>query len=52
MALDDAGRVAVASDDALRAWLAANHTRTEGVWLVTFKKPHPATLAYGTMSRA
>ena len=21
-----------------RAWLSANHTRTEGVWLVTFKK--------------
>jgi uncharacterized protein YdeI (YjbR/CyaY-like superfamily) len=23
---------------AWRAWLAANHTRTEGIWLVTYKK--------------
>jgi uncharacterized protein YdeI (YjbR/CyaY-like superfamily) len=27
----------------LRAWLEANHTRTEGIWLVKFKKHIPDT---------
>jgi uncharacterized protein YdeI (YjbR/CyaY-like superfamily) len=31
-------RVEVTSRAQLRAWLAANHTRTEGIWLVVFKK--------------
>lgn len=30
--------VEVASRDELRAWLQANHTRTDSVWLVTWKK--------------
>ena len=32
------GKVEVRSRDELRAWLAANHDRREGVWLVTAKK--------------
>jgi uncharacterized protein YdeI (YjbR/CyaY-like superfamily) len=31
-------QVEVRSADALRAWLAANHARAEGVWLVTHRK--------------
>ncbi len=31
-------KVQVASRAELRAWLAANYTRTESIWLVTFKK--------------
>lgn len=31
-------RVQVESRKAWRAWLTANHTRSAGVWLVTFKK--------------
>jgi uncharacterized protein YdeI (YjbR/CyaY-like superfamily) len=34
-------RVQVESRAELRAWLAANHTRSEGVWLVIFKKHVP-----------
>jgi uncharacterized protein YdeI (YjbR/CyaY-like superfamily) len=30
--------ISIESRDELRAWLAANHTRTESIWLVTFKK--------------
>ena len=33
--------VEVASVVALRDWLAANHTRAEGVWLVRFRKSVP-----------
>lgn len=33
--------VEVASVEALRGWLAANHTRSEGVWLVRFRKSVP-----------
>lgn len=39
--LEDADQVEVASRDALRAWLAANHTRDRGVWLVSYKKSVP-----------
>lgn len=31
-------RVEAASREELRAWLAANHRRTESVWLSTWKK--------------
>ncbi len=31
-------QVQVESRAAWRAWLAGNHTQTEGIWLVTFKK--------------
>lgn len=31
-------QVQVESRAAWRAWLAANHTQTDGIWLVTFKK--------------
>jgi len=37
-----AERVEIASQAELRAWLAANHQRLEGVWLVTWKKHHAA----------
>jgi uncharacterized protein YdeI (YjbR/CyaY-like superfamily) len=44
--LDDYLRVPVASRSELRAWLAANHDRGEGIWLVTHKRtsglPAPA----------
>lgn len=36
--LENAEEVEVASVAELRDWLAAHHTRTEGVWLVTYKK--------------
>ena len=35
-------KVLVGSAEELRDWLAANHTREDGVWLVTFKKHVPA----------
>ncbi|MCB0115365.1 MAG: hypothetical protein KDD84_14800, partial [Caldilineaceae bacterium] len=38
MPKDNSPRVQVASRDEWRAWLAANHTQPDGVWLVTFKK--------------
>lgn len=38
IATDRFEQVEVASLEALRAWLAANHGRAEGVWLVRFKK--------------
>ncbi len=34
---DDAERVQAESAAAWAAWLAANHTRTTGVWLVTWR---------------
>ena len=36
--MDGAERVQVESREAWRTWLERNHTREEGVWLVTFKK--------------
>ncbi len=39
--LKDAPEVAVDSTAALRDWLTENHTRTDGVWIVTYKKSHP-----------
>ena len=31
-----------------RAWLAANHTCTKGIWLITYKKhPHRPYVSYG-----
>ena len=38
MGLEDAERVEVTSRAAWRRWLEANHTRTDGIWLVTYKK--------------
>jgi uncharacterized protein YdeI (YjbR/CyaY-like superfamily) len=38
--------VTVGSRAALRDWLAANHRREEGVWLATWKKPHPEHLPW------
>lgn len=38
---NDFERVEVGSGEELRAWLAANHTRPIGVWLVTYKKSSP-----------
>jgi hypothetical protein len=35
---DDHPRVEVASCVERRAWLQRNHTRTTGIWLVTWKK--------------
>ena len=34
-------RVQIESRVELRAWLEANHTRTESIWLVKFKKHVP-----------
>ena len=34
-------KVEVASGKELRAWLAANHSQKESIWLVTFKKEVP-----------
>lgn len=39
--LADAPQIEVTSTADLREWLAANHTQTAGVWLVTFKKATP-----------
>ena len=39
--------VEVKSRAELRAWLAANHVRTEGVWLVVYKKHTPHYLPWG-----
>ena len=35
---DDSQRVQVESRSEWRAWLAENHDRSDGIWLVTFKK--------------
>ncbi len=39
--LTEAKEVPVANRAELRAWLAENHTHTDGVWIVRFKKAHP-----------
>jgi uncharacterized protein YdeI (YjbR/CyaY-like superfamily) len=39
--MEEFERVQIESRAELRAWLEANHTRTEGVWLVVFKKHVP-----------
>jgi uncharacterized protein YdeI (YjbR/CyaY-like superfamily) len=36
--IDDLPHVEVTSRAQWRAWLAANHTRSDGVWVVTYKK--------------
>jgi uncharacterized protein YdeI (YjbR/CyaY-like superfamily) len=36
--MDNKERVQVESRQEWRQWLAENHTRTDGIWLVTFKK--------------
>lgn len=38
MAISEFERVTVTSRKEWRAWLAANHRRTESIWLVTYKK--------------
>ena len=38
--MNDAERVQIESREEWRAWLEVHHTRTQGVWLVTFKKQH------------
>ncbi len=38
MGLNDYQRVPVSARSELRAWLATNHDRGEGIWLVTHKK--------------
>lgn len=35
------GKVEVASQEELRAWLMKNHSQPESVWLVTYKKSEP-----------
>ncbi|MCU0320231.1 MAG: YdeI/OmpD-associated family protein [Flavobacteriales bacterium] len=40
--LDALERVEVTSRKQLRTWLARHHTRTEGIWLVHWKKATPA----------
>lgn len=47
MTAADAPHVTVGSLDELHAWLAENHASSGSVWLVTFKKPHPAQIAWG-----
>lgn len=42
----DYPQVEVRSRAEWRAWLAANHDRSRGIWLVTFKRRHPDYLAY------
>ncbi|MEO0487078.1 MAG: YdeI/OmpD-associated family protein [Pseudomonadota bacterium] len=44
---DNFARVEVTSEPALWAWLAANHTQSDSVWLVTWKKPSPHYLSTG-----
>jgi uncharacterized protein YdeI (YjbR/CyaY-like superfamily) len=39
-------QIEVRSRVELRDWLAANHTRSESIWLVTWKKPSPHHLPY------
>lgn len=46
MTAADAPHVEVESLDALRIWLADNHADSPSVWLVTYKKPHPAYLPW------
>lgn len=46
---DGKPRVEVKSRAALRAWLAANHGRDGGVWLITHKKASPHYLLYGEL---
>jgi uncharacterized protein YdeI (YjbR/CyaY-like superfamily) len=39
--LNDLEKVQIESPSDLRNWLYANHTRTDSIWLVTFKKSDP-----------
>ena len=43
----DFPRIVVASRAELRTWLAAHHTRTQSIWLVTWKKGDPRHVPYG-----
>lgn len=49
MGLDDYDRVEVHSREELRTWLAANHGRDQGVWLVTHKKHTDHWLPWGEL---
>jgi uncharacterized protein YdeI (YjbR/CyaY-like superfamily) len=40
-------QVEVRSRSELRAWLMANHGRSDSIWLVTYKKPSPFNVPYG-----
>ncbi|MEM7641954.1 MAG: YdeI/OmpD-associated family protein [Pseudomonadota bacterium] len=39
--MTDRETVTIRSRAELRAWLGAHHTRTDGIWLATYKKHHP-----------
>ena len=43
---DTMERIEVMSRGELRDWLARNHQQDRSVWLVTYKKSHPAYLPY------
>ena len=43
---DAYAEVEVRSREEWRAWLAAHHADAPGVWLVTFKRAHPAHVPY------
>ena len=44
--LDEGERIRAADADAWRAWLDANHTRTEGVWLLGVRGSDAAGVSY------
>lgn len=46
MTAADAPQIEVKSLDALHRWLAENHGVSGSVWLVTYKKPHPAHIPW------
>ena len=46
MTAAEAEHVEVQGLDELRAWLERNHGQATSVWLVTFKKPHPAAIPW------
>lgn len=39
-------QIEVRSRAELRAWLAAHHTRSDSIWLITWKKPSPHHVPY------
>ncbi len=47
MPATEAPHVEVQSLEQLRTWLRENHENTESVWLVTYKKSHPAHIPWG-----
>lgn len=49
MAKTELAHIEAKSLEDIHAWLTANHTQSESVWLITYKQAHPAYLPWGAV---